>query len=72
MEKFRKYIETWLEGKKIRGINMSPYDIECCIDVYNGIVRNEKLIFMNEKVTKILDKCNIKYEKYDYVNWRIV
>ena len=51
---------------------MSPYDIECCIDVYNGIVRNEKLIFMNEKVTKILDKCNIKYEKYDYVNWRIV
>ena len=72
MEKFKKYIENWLEGKKVKGINMSLYDIDCCIDVYNGIVRNEKPIFMNEKVTKILDKCNIKYEVYGYVNFRIV
>lgn len=70
MKKFREYIEKWLNGEKVRGIEVSLYDIECCIDVYNGIVRKEKPEFINEKVKEILDKCKIKTIEHG-IGWKI-
>ena len=60
MKKLKSYITKWLNGEKVRGIDASLYDIECCINVYNGIVRKEKPEFINGKVKDILDKCDIK------------
>lgn len=33
MKKFRKYIEKWMEGEKVRGIQLSLYDIGECVDI---------------------------------------
>lgn len=60
MKKFRKYIETWLDGGDVKGINVTLYDIQECIYVYNAIVRKEKPEFVDGKVKEILDKCGIK------------
>ena len=60
MKKFREYIEAWIDGKKVKGIEVSLYDIHTCIDIYNAIVRKEKPEFINGKVKEILDKCKIK------------
>lgn len=70
MKKFREYIEKWLNGEKVRGIEISLYDIDCCIDVYNDIVRKEKPEFINEKVKEILDKCKIKTIEHG-IGWKI-
>lgn len=71
MEKFRGYIETWINGKKVIGINVSLYDIQECIYVYNVIVRKEKPEFINGKVKEILDKCNIKTITCG-ISWKVV
>ena len=60
MKKLREYLIKWTDGQKVRGINVSVYDIEECIRVYNAIIRKEKPEFINGKVKEILDKCNIK------------
>ena len=56
MKKLREYIIKWTDGQKVRGINVSVYDIEECIRVYNAIIRKEKPEFINGKVKEILDK----------------
>ena len=60
MKKFRTYLEKWIAGEKVRGINVSLYDIQECVRIYNAMVRNEKPEFINGKVKEILDKCKIK------------
>lgn len=60
MKKLRLYIEKWIDGQKIRGINVTPCDIEECIWIYNAMIRKEKPEFINGKVKEILDKCGIK------------
>lgn len=70
MEKLKSYLEKWTDGQKVRGINVSVYDIEECIRVYNAIVRKEKPEFINGKVKEILDKCNIKTVT-EGIGWRV-
>ena len=70
MKKFKGYIEKWLNGEKVKDINVSLYDIDCCIKVYNGIARKEKPEFINGKVKEILDKCNIKTVGHG-IGWKI-
>ena len=60
MKKLRTYLEKWTQGQKVRGINLSLYDIQECVRIYNAMVRNENPEFINGKVKEILDKCNIK------------
>ena len=60
MKKFRTYIEKWLNGEKVRGVNVSLYDIQECIRVYNAILTKENTEFINGKVREIFDKCNIQ------------
>ena len=70
MKKLREYIIKWVDGQKVRGINVSLYDIQECIRVYNAMVRKEKPEFINGKVKEILDKCKIKTVT-EGIGWRV-
>lgn len=71
MEKLRKWIEIWLDGKQVRGIKTVPFaTIWELVDIYNAIVRKEKPSFINGTAKEILDKCGIKTD-VDGIGWRI-
>lgn len=71
MKKLRAYIETWINGQKVRGINVSLCDIEECVRIYNAMVQKEKPEFINGKVKEILDKCGIK-TVVKGIGWRVI
>lgn len=71
MKKLKSYLKKWTEGRKVRGINVSLYDISECIRIYNAMVQKEKPSFINEKVKEILDKCGIKTVKKG-IGWKVV
>ena len=71
MKKFRTYIEKWMEGQKIRGINVSLYDVQECVRIYNAMVQKEKPSFINGKVKEILDKCDIKTVT-EGIGWMVI
>ena len=70
MKKLKSYLEKWMDGQKIRGINVSLYDIQECVRIYNAMVRKEKPEFINGKVKEILDKCGIK-TVVEGIGWRV-
>lgn len=70
MKKFRTYLEKWIAGQKVRGINVSLYDVQECVRIYNAMVQKEKPSFINGKVKEILDKCNIKTVT-EGIGWRV-
>lgn len=70
MKKLISYLEKWMDGQKIRGINVSLYDVQECVRIYNAMVRNEKPEFINGKVKEILDKCGIK-TVVEGIGWRV-
>ena len=70
MKKLRTYLTKWIDGQKVRGINVSLYDIQECVRIYNAMVQKEKPSFINGKVKEILDKCNIKTVE-EGIGWRI-
>ena len=67
MSKLKSYIEQWKNGKSIKGVYVSLYDINCCIDIYNGIITE----FISGKVKEILDKCDIETVEHG-IGWKIV
>ena len=71
MKKLKSYLEKWMDGQKVRGINISLYDIQECVRIYNAMVRNENPEFINGKVKEILDKCNIKTVT-EGIGWRVL
>lgn len=70
MKKFREYLEKWINGEKVRGINVSLYDVQECVRIYNAMTQNEKPEFINGKIKEILDKCKIKTVEYG-IGWRV-
>ena len=70
MKKLKSYLMKWMDGQKVRGINVSLYDIQECVRIYNAMVRKEKPEFINGKVKEILDKCGIKTVE-EGIGWRI-
>ena len=70
MKKLREYIIKWIDGQRVKGINVSLYDIQECVRIYNAMVRKEKPEFINGKVKGILDKCNIKTVT-EGIGWRV-
>ena len=70
MKKLKSYLEKWINGEKVRGVNVSLYDIQECVRIYNVMVRKEKPEFINGKVKEILDKCGIK-TVVEGIGWRI-
>ena len=71
MKKLKSYLMKWMDGQKVRGINVSLYDIQECVRIYNAMVRNENPEFINGKVKEILDKCNINTIT-EGIGWRVV
>jgi hypothetical protein len=71
MRKFKEYIEKWLEGYKVKGLNVTLEDIHECVDIYNAMVRKEKPEFINGNVKKILDKCGIATVEKG-IGWQVV
>ena len=70
MKKLKSYLMKWMDGQKVRGINVSLYDVQECVRIYNAMVRKEKPEFINGKVKEILDKCNIKTVE-EGIGWRV-
>lgn len=70
MRKLKDYIEKWMVGQKVRGVDVSLYDIRECVRIYNEMLRMGKPEFINSKVKEILDKCNIKTIEYG-IGWKI-
>ena len=70
MKKLRSYLEKWTEGQKVRGINVSLYDIQECVRIFNAMIRKEKPEFINGKIKEILDKCGIK-TVVEGIGWRV-
>ena len=70
MKKLKSYLMKWMDGHKVRGINVSLYDIKECVRIYNAMVRKENPEFINGKVKEILDKCNIKTVT-EGIGWRV-
>ena len=70
MKRLKEYIEKWLDGQKVRGIQVSLLDIRECVRIYNAMVRKEKPEFINGKVKEILDKCGIK-TVVEGIGWRV-
>ena len=70
MKKLKSYLMKWMDGQKVRGINVSLYDIQECVRIYNAIIQKEKPSFINGKVKEILDKCNIKTVE-EGIGWRV-
>ena len=71
MKKLKSYLEKWIAGEKVRGINISLYDIQECVRIYNAMVRKEHPEFINSKVKEILDKCGIK-TVVEGIGWKVV
>ena len=71
MKKLKSYLMKWIDGQKVRGINVSLYDIQECVRIYNAMVRKENPEFINGKVKEILDKCNIKTVT-EGIGWRVI
>ena len=72
VKKLKEWIETWLDGKQVRGIkNITPVTIYELVDIYNAVVRKEEFCFINGKTKEILDKCGIKSIP-DGIGWKIV
>lgn len=71
MKKLKSYLMKWMYGQKVRGINVSLYDIQECVRIYNAMVRKENPEFINGKVKEILDKCNIKTVT-EGIGWRVI
>ena len=70
MKKLRTYLEKWLNGYKVKGIEVSLYDIQELVDIYNAIIRKEKPSFINGKAKIVLDKCGIE-TVIEGIGWKI-
>ena len=70
MKKLKSYLEKWMDGQKVRGINISLYDVQEYVRIYNAMTQKEKPSFINGKVKEILDKCNIKTVT-EGIGWRV-
>ena len=70
MKKLKEYIQKWMDGEKVRGIDVSLADIYECIHIYNAITIKEKPSFINGKVKEILDKCGIKTVT-EGIGWKV-
>lgn len=71
MKKLRFYLETWMDGRKVPGINASLCDIHACIDVYNAMVRKEKPEFISGVVKEVLDRCGINTAPCG-IGWKVI
>lgn len=67
MRNLKKLLDSWEDGKKVRGIKTPPLEtIRELINIYNG-VQTETI---NGTVIQILEKCGISTYQHG-IGWRI-
>ena len=72
MKKLRRWIEIWMDGREVKGIqNVPPATRYELVDVYNAMVRKEHPTFINSKVKEIIDKCGIE-TKEKGIGWIVL
>ena len=71
MEKLKKYLDAWLDGKSVRGVFVTLEDIRTLQDAYDAIRENKAFCFLSGNVKKVLEKCGIATIEHD-VGWMIV
>lgn len=71
MGKLREYLERWTSGKRVQGFQISPYEVELLVLIYNEIKHGIKSEFISENVRNVLDKCGIKTESVG-IGWRVI
>ena len=71
MKKFRELLQKLLNGEKVRGLDLSLYDIDVCVRIYNEMADGKKPSFINGKVKEVLDKCGIE-TTIEGIGWRVV
>ena len=72
MKKLRRWIEIWMDGREVKGIqNVPPATRYELVDVYNAMVRKEHPAFINSKVKEIIDKCGIE-TKEKGIGWIVL
>lgn len=70
MKKLREYLEILFEGKKIRGVNLTPCEIYILADIYDEIAAGGKPEFFQETINTVLNKCGIKTIK-KVITWKV-
>ena len=62
MKKLRNWIEIWINGKQVRGINnVPPATIWECIDIYIMVLSGKRsLHLLMEKLKKLLINAELK------------
>lgn len=65
MEILKQYINKWINGERVKGVNVTLYDIHELIDIYNGIEHET----INSNVVNVLNKCGIKTIPHG-IGWR--
>ena len=68
-EKINNDVNKLLKGEKIKGLNLSPYDIEILVDVLENL--NNKPEFINNNIKKLCDKYGIKVCECG-IGWKIL
>ncbi len=68
-EKINNDVNKLLKGEKIKGLNLSPYDIEILVDVLENL--NNKPEFINNNIKKFCDKYGIKVCECG-IGWKIL
>lgn len=71
MGRLREYLERWTSGKRVQDFQISPYEVELLVLIYNEIKRGIKSEFISENVKNVLDKCGIKTESVG-IGWRVI
>ena len=70
MEKFRKYLDKWKEGKKTPGLSVPSYELLECEYIYSALERGEHPTTFSKTIKNVLDKCGIKTTEKD-IGWII-
>lgn len=63
MIKLKEYLEKWMDGKTVRGFNLTPVGIYECYYVYQMLKAGKRPEILIKDVKKVLDKCGIKTEE---------
>ena len=65
METLGQYINKWINGERVKGVNVTLCDIHELIDIYNDVEHET----INNNVVNVLNKCGIKTIPYG-IGWR--
>ena len=70
MEKLKDYLDKWFDGKKVKGVTVTPEEIYECFGIYNALARGERVTTISNNINRIMLRCQIKTTD-DGIGWII-